>query len=230
MKIAVLYPELLGTYGDGGNALVLAHRAQLRGVAAQIVQVRLSDKIVDADIYLLGGGEDGPQQLATEALRSGGELASRIANGAQLLAVCAGYQILGRRFAVAGGRDHDGLGLIDVVTTRGEPRRVGEMMTTVGARRLVGFENHGGVSTLGSSHSLGSVTHGYGNDGRTDGAREPGIFATYAHGPVTALNPWFADEILAATLGVELEPVETIADRLYQERCERVAQAGSRRP
>jgi hypothetical protein len=74
------------------------------------------------------------------------------------------------------------------------------------------------------------VLVGHGNDGAVDGARAPGIFATYAHGPVLAINPWFADEILSAALGVALDPVVSVADRLYAERCQRVLQASTRRP
>jgi hypothetical protein len=218
VRIALLYPELLGTYGDGGNAVVLAHRAALRGVVVSVDEVRLGDPIDAADIYLLGGGEDGPQRLAVDALRRDGSLAARIDEGAQVVAVCAGFQILGTRFAVAGGTDYDGLGLIDAVTVRGERRRVGEMLAEVDGRLLVGFENHGGDTILNGDRPLGSMRIGHGNDGRVDGARARGIFATYAHGPVMALNPWFADEILAAALGRELEPVATVADRLHAER------------
>ena len=230
MRIVVLYPELLGTYGDGGNAKVLAHRARLRGETVEVTEIRLGDRVADADIYLLGGGEDGPQQLATEALRKSADLDQRIRDGAQLLAVCAGYQILGERYAVAGGGEHPGLGLLDVVTSRGEKRRVGDLVTKVHGRDLVGFENHGGVTSIGTEAAFGLVTRGYGNDGATDGVRTSGVFATYAHGPVTALNPWLADEILSSSLGRDLEPVASLADRLHAERVRRLAQTASRRP
>ncbi|MEI8148750.1 MAG: glutamine amidotransferase, partial [Actinomycetes bacterium] len=95
LKIAVLYPELLGTYGDGGNALVLAARARRRGFEAEIVEVSLDDDIPDAQILLLGGGEDGPQRQATYGLAKNNALAKRVDNGAVLLAVCAGFQLIG---------------------------------------------------------------------------------------------------------------------------------------
>jgi CobQ-like glutamine amidotransferase family enzyme len=218
MKIALLFPELLGTYGDGGNARVLSHRARLRGIAADVIEVRLGDSLPDAQIFLLGGGEDGPQRQATEALRSDGSLSARIADGSQLFAVCAGLQILGQRFAVAGGGSHEGLGLLDLVSERGESRRVGELAVSVGVHTLVGFENHGGVTTLGSCAPLGRVRVGFGDDGKVDGARAPGIVTTYAHGPVLAMNPWLADEVLAAALNRELDPVPSVADRLHAAR------------
>jgi CobQ-like glutamine amidotransferase family enzyme len=231
MRIALLYPELLGTYGDGGNALVLRHRARLRGVKAEVVSVAIGDPIPAAEIFVLGGGEDGPQRLATDALRADGSLAAQVDAGSRVLAVCAGFQILGRRFAIAGGADYEGLGLLDVETHRGARRRVGELAVIAGDRTLVGFENHGGETTLGAGLTpTGSVVVGYGNDGRTDGARLGNVIATYAHGPVLAINPWLADHILEAVLGRPLDPTSTSAERLHERRCAQVVHSRSRRP
>lgn len=218
MKIAVLYPELLGTYGDGGNALVLQQRMQIRGHRASVIQVSLSEAIPAADLYLLGGGEDGPQRLATETLRKR-HFARSVKGGALVLAVCAGLQILGESFAVEGGHQFDGLGLVDAVTVRGEHRSVGNMAVDIGGQTLVGFENHGGVTSLGRDvEPLGSMLIGRGNDGQVDGYETDHIWATYAHGPVLALNPWFADHILAVVSGRELAPLNTVADDLYNRR------------
>jgi CobQ-like glutamine amidotransferase family enzyme len=159
-----------------------------------------------------------------------GSLGSRTANGATVFAVCAGLQILGHSFAVQGGDDFDGLGLIDLVTRRGDHRRVGDLLVRSGANQIVGFENHGGLTELGTVAALGEVTVGYGNEGATDGVRVRGYIGTYAHGPVLALNPWLADELLTVALGRELEPLATVADRLHDERCRQVAQGDSRRP
>ena len=225
LKIAVLYPELLGTYGDGGNALVISSRARQRGIEAQVTAVSLDDEIPSADILLLGGGEDGPQRQATFALAKNGALAQRVNNGAILLAVCAGFQIIGTSYEVEGGLHVDGLGLIEAVTTRGEKRRVGNLLTRVGERWLVGFENHGGETLLGDDEvGLGVVSVGAGNAKRAasgdvvDGVRRGRIYGTYAHGPVLAQNPWFADELLSAALGYQLEPLASVADELHRER------------
>jgi len=216
--ICVLYPDLLGTYGDGGNALALAERARRRGVGVDVVEVRLNDSVPDASLYLLGGGEDGPQRLAADLLR-GSSFVSRVQDGAKVLAVCAGLQILGLTFCVEGDDEYEGLGLADVVTSRGERRSVGELATRVNGQLLVGFENHGGRTTLhGGVDSLGAVVKGRGNDGTLDGYRTKSIWATYAHGPVLAMNPWFCDEILSGVTGLELDPLASVADRLYQER------------
>ena len=216
--ICILYPDLLGTYGDGGNGLAAVERARRRGLEAELVSVGLGDEVPDASLYLLGGGEDGPQRLATDLLR-GSSFVSRVRDGANVLAVCAGLQILGMTFCVEGDDEFEGLGLVDVVTLRGERRSVGELASRVDGQLLVGFENHGGRTTLHGVDALGTVIKGRGNDGTLDGYRTNNIWATYAHGPVLAMNPWFCDEILAAVLGAELEPLTSVADQLYQERC-----------
>jgi hypothetical protein len=219
LSIAILLPDLLGTYGDGGNGLVLAQRARARGEEALLVSMELNDELPDASIYLLGGGVDGPQRLACDVLARTA-LAKKVNDGATVLAVCAGLQILGTTFSVEGNDQYEGLGLVDVVTTRGLRRSVGELRVRVGSRLLVGFENHGGRTTLGSGVApLGRVEHGRGNDGELDGFRSANLWATYAHGPVLAQNPWFADAILSAVLGYELEPLSSVADLLYEERC-----------
>lgn len=222
VTIALLYPELLGTYGDGGNARVLAHRATVRGIDASVVSVGVGDHLVDADIYLLGGGEDGPQRFACEALRSS-SFAERVNDGATVLAVCAGLQILGTSFCVEGNDAYAGLNIVEAVTTRGATRSVGELRTSVAGVALVGFENHGGRTTLGDTSPLGVVEHGVGNDGVVDGFRHHNVYATYAHGPVLALNPWLADELLATALGAPLAPHRSVADELYAERCRAVS-------
>jgi hypothetical protein len=218
LKIAVLYPELLGTYGDAGNGLVLYQRARRRGVEASLVNVSLRDEVPDATIYLLGGGEDGPQRLACDLLAAS-TFADRARDGAYVVAVCAGLQILGRTFCVEGDDQYAGLGLVDVVTSRGAVRSVGELAVQVADNLLVGFENHGGRTTLGEGLApLGKVVKGRANDGLVDGFRAERMWATYAHGPVLAMNPWFADQIIASVLGRELEPLETAADLLYRQR------------
>ncbi|MGH9021241.1 MAG: type 1 glutamine amidotransferase [Acidimicrobiales bacterium] len=218
MRIASLFPELLGTYGDAGNALVLGERARRRGLVVEVVSVSMDDAVPSADLYLLGGGEDGPQRLACELL-SAGSLASRVADGAFVVAVCAGLQLLGTSFSVEGDDDFPGLGVVDVVTRRGERRSVGDLATRVGDQWLVGFENHGGVTTRGPGvGALGEVVRGRGNDGVSDGVRSPRVWATYAHGPVMAINPWFADAVLADVVGHDLAPLAGVADDLHASR------------
>ena len=218
LTIALIYPELLGTYGDGGNAMVLAERARRRGFESEIVEVGIADEVPDAAMYLLGGGEDGPQRLGADLLRAS-SFAARVRDGIFVFAVCAGLQLLGTSFCVEGDDEYEGLGLVDATTARGETRSVGELVVRVDGRALAGFENHGGRTTLGGDvEALGVVEVGRGNNGVVDGFRTPAIWATYAHGPVLAMNPWFADKVLGRALGRELEPLVTVADQLYEER------------
>jgi CobQ-like glutamine amidotransferase family enzyme len=225
LSIVNLLPDLLGTYGDAGNGLVLAQRARARGEEALLTSVGLNDEMPDADIYLLGGGEDGPQRLACDVLRAS-SFTSRVRDGACVLAVCAGLQMLGSTFSVEGDEQYEGLGLCDALSVRGQRRSVGELRVRVGDRLLVGFENHGGRTTLGTElEPLGRVEFGQGNDGQFDGFRAPRLWATYAHGPVLAQNPWFADEILSTLLGYSLEPLTSVADLLYEERSRSVTRS-----
>jgi CobQ-like glutamine amidotransferase family enzyme len=218
ISIALLYPELLGTYGDGGNALALQERLVRRGIEATTTRVSLGDALPSADLYLLGGGEDGPQRFATELLREA-DFAGRIRNGAHVFAVCAGLQILGDHFAVEGEQTYAGLGAVDVASRRGTQRRVGNLLLSVEGRDVVGFENHGGETTLGvSARAFGSVRVGFGNDGVSDGYCQFNVTATYAHGPVLAMNPWLADSLLERVTGQILQPLPSVADELYEHR------------
>ena len=220
LTIGVVYPDLLGTYGDGGNAVALAARARAREIDVEVVPMTIGAGISWADLYLLGGGEDGPQRLARDLLGDAG-FVERVNDGAYVFAVCAGLQILGSSFSVEGDASYPGLALVDATTTRGATRSVGDLAAMVSGRLMVGFENHGGVTVLGDGVSpLGQVVMGRGNDGRVDGYRASRIWATYAHGPVLAQNPWLADEVLSTVTGIELAAWSSVADRLYAQRCE----------
>ena len=212
----MLYPELLGTYGDGGNATVLTRRLEWRGFASEVVEVTAGEPTPrSCDIYLMGGGEDGPQSLAARELRASQALHHAVADGAAVLAICAGYQLLGASFVGPDGTAHEGLGLLDVSTVRGDgTRRVGEIVVEpypeLGWPALTGYENHACVTTLGpEARALGKVSAGYGNDSGdgTEGAFAGRIVATYLHGPVLARNPALADHILSAVVG-PLTPID----------------------
>jgi CobQ-like glutamine amidotransferase family enzyme len=215
LRIAVVYPDLLGTYGDGGNGLILARRAEWRGVEVVLTQAASDAALPEADIYCLGGGEDGPQVRAARSLIEDGTLARRVADGAVVLAVCAGYQIVGKSFPGADGTLHEGVGLLDITTTKGSgPRAVGEVVGEPTDEvpgelpTLTGFENHGGQTALGDRvTALALVTHGVGNgDGSgTEGALSGRVVGTYLHGPVLARNPALADLLLHWALGTDVD-------------------------
>jgi CobQ-like glutamine amidotransferase family enzyme/UDP-N-acetylmuramyl tripeptide synthase len=226
LRVVVVHPDLLGTYGDGGNGLVLADRAAWRNIPVELV-LAPSDVALPAggDVYLLGGGEDGPQVQSAERLRDG-VLAGAVDGGAVVLAVCAGYQVIGRSFPGADGRPHAGVGLLDVDAVRGAgARAVGELAAApVGGSDagtaspdpvtlpvLTGFENHGAVTRLGAGVvPLARVLTGVGNGGGdgTEGARWGKVLGTYMHGPVLARNPALADLLLALVLGAAPDPVD----------------------
>src|ERR1700722_2644362 len=153
LRLVWVYPDLLSTYGDRGNLLVLERRARLRGIGVEAIQVN-SDQPVprQGDIYLLGGGEDLPQVLAARRLGADGGLAAAAAQGSVVFAVCAGYQLVGAEFGGARGQPVGGLEILDIRSGRGDRRGVGEILADVdpalGLPRLSGFENHQGVTRI----------------------------------------------------------------------------------
>jgi CobQ-like glutamine amidotransferase family enzyme len=238
LTVVVVYPDLLGTYGDGGNGVVLARRAAWRGIGAELVESASDRPLPAGHLYCLGGGEDGPQVQAAESLAADGALARAVGSGAAVLAVCAGYQIAGRRFPDAGGRARPGLGLLDVATSKAAGRRaVGEVVAEPldggpapgPLPTLTGFENHGGVTMVGpGARPLARVTAGVGNGAgdRTEGAWAGRVVGTYLHGPVLARNPALADLLLSWAVGSALEPLDDAEERAL--RTERLAAAGRR--
>jgi CobQ-like glutamine amidotransferase family enzyme len=236
LRVVAVYPDLLGTYGDTGNAEILAQRARWRGIEVELILAASSSPLPMADLYCLGGGEDGPQVLAAERLRHDATLARATEGGAVVFAVCAGFQIIGRSFPDATGAPREGLGLLDVSTTKGQGRRsVGELVAEVansesgglGLPLLTGFENHGGVTVLGPMAApLGRVLSGVGNGagGDSEGAYRDNVLGTYLHGPVLARNPALADVLLARAMGVE-SLISLDDSRELRLREERLAQA-----
>ena len=139
VRVGLVYPELLGTYGDRGNAVVLVQRCRWRGIPAELVEVRAGAPIPDSlDVYLFGGGEDDPQLMAAEGMRASRANIERAhAGGAVILAVCAGFQLLGHRYDAADGEVIEGAGIVDLVTRAGHrsPHRRGRR----GADDVVGL-------------------------------------------------------------------------------------------
>ncbi|CDR04397.1 type 1 glutamine amidotransferase [Streptomyces iranensis] len=233
LRLVWVYPDLLSTYGDQGNVLVVERRARQRGLEVSRLDVRSDQQIpTSGDVYLIGGGEDRPQRLAAERLMRDGGLNRAVANGAIVFSVCAGYQILGHEFVNDLGQRQQGLGLLDVVSTRGEGARcVGDVLADIDERLalppLTGFENHQGVTHLGpTARPFARVRFGNGNgagDG-FEGAYSDTVFGTYMHGPVMARNPHIADHLLKLALDVNALP--PVNDQWYEAlRNERIAAA-----
>lgn len=226
VRIGLVLPDVMGTYGDGGNAVVLRQRLRLRGIEADIVEISLNDPVPgELDLYTLGGAEDYAQRLATKHLLRYPGLQRAAGRGAPVLAICAAIQVLGHWYETSSGERVDGVGLLDVTTSPQDKRTIGEVVSQPLldglSQRLTGFENHRGGTVLGAdARPLAKVVRGAGNregDG-FDGAVQGSVVATYLHGPCLARNPELADHLLAQVVG-PLTPLELPeVDQLRRER------------
>ena len=207
-----LYPDLMNIYGDRGNILTLVKRAEWRGLEATVLELGrgATDQMDHVDVFFFGGGQDREQALIYDDLREFKQdsLQRAVGDGAQVLAVCGGYQLLGHYYQTADGERYDGIGLIDVRTEAGKKRFIGDVVVRTEIEgltpsTLVGFENHSGRTFLGSgAKPLGRVIEGKGNNGsdRTEGCVQGGIIGTYMHGSLLPKNPHLADHVIAGAL------------------------------
>jgi len=206
LNICHLYPDLLDLYGDRGNILALAARCRWRGIEPVIQQASLGEDLdfMGMDILFLGGGSDREQGLLVQDLmRHEKELWNAIENGLVVLAICGGYQMLGRDYQMANGKILQFLGIIDIWTIAGEKRLIGNVVVEINGKTLVGFENHSGKTYLGAGVTpLGKVLFGNGNNGDDgeEGVRYRNVFGTYLHGPLLPKNPRLADLLLELAL------------------------------
>ena len=217
--IAHLYPQRMNIYGDTGNVIALARRLEWRGVPVRVDRVHVGESysLLDADVVVAGGGEDSSQVEVAADLEDRAEDVHRaVASGVGFLVVCGTYQLFGRRFVAADGSELPGIGVFDAETVAGKGRMIGNIVAESEFGRLVGFENHGGRTSLDpGQEALGRVIKGHGNDGESggEGAMVANCFGTYLHGSVLPKNPGFADELLRRSLqrrhpGFVLEPLD----------------------
>jgi hypothetical protein len=212
-KIVVghLYPDYLNIYADRGNIAVLERRAAWRGIGFEYRTMGLGEAVRpdEHDLYYVGGGQDREQALVAPDLATKGEpLRDAVAQGAAFLAVCGGYQLLGRFYRDRSGAELPGIGLLPHHTVAGERRMIGDVLLECelepGQRRLLaGFENHAGRTYLEAGAApLGRVVAGFGNNGEDgfEGSRLAGAVGTYLHGPLLPRNPWLADWLIAQAL------------------------------
>jgi len=235
LHLVHLYPREMNIYGDTGNVLVLRKRLQWRDRPVYVTPVSIGDPIpADADILLGGGGQDAAQgEIGADFASRGPELRALADDGVVMLAICGSYQMLGHEFVTSEGRRIAGVGVLDVVTHGQRERLIGNnWVDTPDAGRLVGYENHSGLTTLGPGAApLGRTQPGRGNNGQdgTEGAVRDNVIGTYLHGPVLAKSPRFADDLLRRAYERRGEPadLEPLDDSL-PEQAARVAVARPR--
>lgn len=221
IKIMHLYPDLLNLYGDRGNIECLRRRLQWRGIEAETVSYTCDDTgfdLSDVDILFLGGGSDREQKIVCSRLLEHKEIIKDYAeDGGTIVAVCGGYQLLGKYYKLE-DETIEGLEVLDIYTEQGDGRLIGNIVLEpdfIGSK-IVGFENHGGRTYIGSHKPLGKVLYGSGNDegSGAEGVVYKNVVATYLHGPLLPKNPELCDYILTNALKHkypdfgELEPLD----------------------
>jgi hypothetical protein len=203
IRVGHLYPEYLNIYADRGNIAVLDVRARARGHELDVAAIGFGDPVpADVDLFYIGGGQDREQELVAPDLAAKGDsLRDAAAGGAAFLAVCGGYQLLGRHYRDRSGSELPGIGLLPLFTVAGERRMIGDVLLDCAwaGETLAGFENHAGRTVLDEgAEPLGRVISGFGNDGVSglEGCRAGRVVGTYLHGPLLPRNPWLADRLL----------------------------------
>ena len=202
LRLVHLFPVEMGTYGDGGNIVAMAHRLAWRGRRVETVAVGLGEELPgEADFFVVGGGEDRAQaQISAALVAMRARLAAWIEDDVAGLLVCGGLQMFGHSYIAAEGAI-PGLGLLPLTTEAGAGRLVGRLRVRVPglATVLNGFENHSGRTRLLGGQAFGAVLAGHGNADRGsagEGMLHRRVIATYLHGPVLARNPWLADQVI----------------------------------
>jgi CobQ-like glutamine amidotransferase family enzyme len=243
LRLCALYPEQMNIYADRGNIMLLRRRCEWRGIGFEYAAAGAGESFDPAahDLLYIGGGQDRDQRIvAADLVRTKRRaLAEAVEDGAVVLAVCGGYQLLGHSYQL-GDERIEGLGLADLETVREPgPRLIGNVEIEVELdgrrRRLAGFENHGGRTYLGPEATpLGRVVRGFGNNGNDghEGVRRRNMIGTYLHGPLLPKNAWLADRLIQLALarrqGTEpaLEPLDDALEDGAHESAHRAAMRG----
>jgi len=220
LTLCHLYPELLNLYGDTGNILTLVKRCEWRNININVIDYNVGDKadLEDVDIFFIGGGADSEQGIASNDMNNiKSQLKTAVEEDKALLAICGGYQLLGRYYQGKQGTTY-GLGLLDFYTEAGDRYFVGNTVVKTGDYYLVGFENHIGKTYLNGLKPLGQVVSGFGNNGedQTEGIRYKNVIGTYLHGPLLPKNSRLCDEIISIALKnkYNIETLEELDDSL----------------
>lgn len=216
LNICHLYPDLLNVYGDVGNILILKHRAESRGIKVNIINVSIDQNFnsEDFDIVFFGGGQDYEQSIVSKDLINSKKdsLSNYIEDGKVLIAICGGYQLLGKYYMAPTGEKLNGLGILDIYTEGGDNRFIGNTIiyNQEFNETYVGFENHSGRTYINDLSPLGKCIEGFGNNGEDgfEGCIYKNTFCTYFHGSLLSKNPELADRILKIALEQKYEAIE----------------------
>ncbi len=211
LRVLALYPDQMNIYADRGNILFLRRRCEWRGIGFEYAAAGPGERVDPGahDLLYLGGGQDRDQRVvaADMVATKRQALSDAVEDGAVMLAVCGGYQLLGHSYQLDEER-LPGIGLADITTVREPgPRLIGNVLIEsdlgAGPRKIAGFENHGGRTHLGrGAKPLGRVIRGFGNNGEDglEGVRRGNLIGTYLHGPLLPKNAWLADHLIALAL------------------------------
>jgi CobQ-like glutamine amidotransferase family enzyme len=240
LRLLALYPEQMNIYADRGNILFLRHRCEWRGISFSYAAAGPEERLDPGahDLIYIGGGQDRDQRVVAVDLVDSKrqDLTSAVDDGAVLLAVCGGYQLLGHSYQL-GEERIAGLGLADLETVREQGERlIGNVAIEAdlgtGPQLIAGFENHGGRTYLGdNAQPLGKVVRGFGNNGRDglEGVRRDNLIGTYLHGPLLPKNAWLADRLIQLALArrqggePELEPLDDSLEAAAHDSARRAA-------
>lgn len=203
IRLLQLYPHDMNIYGDWGNTLVLARRAQWQGYDVELLTYDPGDELPE-DVHLVvgGGGQDsGQARIKDDLAQRAGELRAWATDGVPMLVICGLYQLFGHRFVTSSGTEIPGVSILDAQTVAGPKRLIGNItLDTEEFGTVVGYENHSGLTTLGpAARPFGTVRSGDGNNGSDglEGGRVHHVIGTYLHGSLLPKNPAVADWLLA---------------------------------
>lgn len=213
LRICHLYPDLLNSYGDLGNILIMQYRLQKRGIKAIIHNITIGDEF-DPDLYdivFFGGGQDFEQGIVSKDLKQTKreQLKQYVENNKVFIAICGGYQLLGKYYISADEQKLEGLDILNIYTDKGSKRSIDNIVIHDGQTYYVGFENHSGKTFINDLKPLGKVVYGLGNNGEdgTEGCRYKNTIGTYLHGPLFSKNPELCDELLETALSLKYGPI-----------------------
>lgn len=225
LELCYLYPKLLNIYGDRGNVLTLLYRCNKRGIDLNITTIGIGENIdFKYDIYFIGGGQDKQQTLVSEDLKTKQKnLILAIEDKVVMLAICGGYQLLGKYYKTHDGEELKGIEALDLYTLAGNKRMIGNVLCEEieSNTKIVGFENHSGKTFLGPNlNPLAKVLRGNGNNGEDgfEGVRYKNVFGTYLHGSLLPKNPLLADKLIKLAMerkGISM-PLFNIDDKLEE--------------